>query len=216
MSDSSASTAGGRRIGVFGGTFDPIHIGHLIIAEEARVRLALTQVRFVPARVSPLKMPGTFFGGEDRLAMVGLAIADNPYFSASRIDLDREGPSYTVDTLTALRAGIAPEDQLYFIMGADSVAMLPQWHRAAEIIRLARIVAVSRPGTCLDLATLDERLPGLSAATDLITAVHIGISSTALRERLAEGRPIRYLVPAAVENYIRGQHLAGASGESAR
>jgi nicotinate-nucleotide adenylyltransferase len=140
MSDSSTGAAGGRRIGVFGGTFDPIHIGHLIIAEEARVWLALDEVRFVPARVSPLKMPGTFFDGEDRLAMVELAIADNHYFAASRLDLDREGPSYTVDTLAALRAEIAPQDRLYFIMGADSVASLPRWHRAPEIIRLARIV----------------------------------------------------------------------------
>jgi nicotinate-nucleotide adenylyltransferase len=206
----------GRRIGVFGGTFDPIHIGHLVIAEEARVRLALAQVLFVPARVSPLKLPGTFFSAEDRLAMVELAIADNPGFAASRVDLDREGPSFTVDTLRRLREACAPQDQLYFIMGADSVSMLHRWRQATEIIRLARIVAVSRPGFSLDLAALEPGLPGLAAATDLITAVHIGVSSTDLRRRLEEGRPIRYQVPAAVEAYIHAHHLVKEPGEPAR
>lgn len=196
-----------RRIGVFGGTFDPIHIGHLIVAEEARARLDLHRVVFVPARVSPLKLRGTFIPAEDRCRMVQLAIKDNPNFSLSRADLNREGPSFTIDTLHAVREEQGRETELYFVMGADSVCSIQAWHRPQEIIRLARIVAVSRPGFHMDFEALEKELPGIRQATEVISGLSIGISSTDIRARLREGLPIKYQVPASVEAYIHEHRL---------
>jgi nicotinate-nucleotide adenylyltransferase len=202
--EGSAREAGERalRVGALGGTFDPVHIGHLIIAEEARARLHLDRVVFIPARVSPLKRDGTLFSSEERCEMVRLAIADNPGFGLSRIDIDRAGPSFTVDTLRALKAEYGRNTALFFIMGMDSLLSLNRWHRPDEIIRLARIVAISRPGFEPDLAALDAEVPGLSAAAAIISSLQIGISSTDIRSRLAQGLPIRYQVSAAVEAYI--------------
>ncbi len=194
------------RIAIFGGTFDPIHIGHLVIAEEARVCLGLHRVIFVPARKPPHKVEEPNASAEERLEMVRLAIADNPYFCLSRVDLDREGPSFTVDTLRAMRADY-PQAELFFLMGADSLIHLRTWHDPQGILRLARILAVSRPGFPLDLDALDARLPGLAAATDVLTTVRLDISSTDLRARVREGRPIRYQVPDAVEAFIRARGL---------
>jgi len=195
------------RIGILGGTFDPIHIGHLIVAEEVRARLALQQVVFVPARVSPLKLDHAAAPPECRLRMVELAIQDNPYFGVSCIELTRTGPSYTVDTLRAIRDTCGPDVELFFIMGADSLSSLMAWRRPAEILRLARLVAVSRPTYALDLGALERGLPGIAAATDLVTTLEIGISATDIRARVAQNLPIRYLVPAPVEAYLREHHL---------
>jgi nicotinate-nucleotide adenylyltransferase len=196
-----------RRIGILGGTFDPVHIGHLIIAEEARARLGLQQVVLVPARVSPHKLWGTAATAEDRFRMVQLAIADNPSLVVSRVDIDRAGPSFTVDTLRALQTEYGPAAQLYFVMGADSLVHLKAWREPTEILRLARLVAVTRPGYAVDLAALERDLPGLRSVTEILVTVQLEISATALRERLREGWPIRYQVPAAVEAYIREHHL---------
>lgn len=190
-----------------GGTFDPVHIGHLIIAEEARVHLALDRVILVPARVSPFKLQSTFASAQDRLRMTELAIADNPHFGLSRVDLDRQGPSFTADTLLALRQEYGPETQLFFILGLDSLAGMKDWLRPQEVIRLARIVAISRPGFVVDWEALERDLPGLRAATEVIATVNLVISSSDIRARLARGWPIRYQVPAAVESYIREHHL---------
>jgi len=203
----SQSTPQPTRLGVIGGTFDPIHIGHLAIAEEARVRLALDGVLFVPARVSPLKLGNHLASGEDRYRMVALAIADNPSFRASRIELDREGPSYTVDTLRALRAANGEEAELYFIMGMDSLDTLTHWRRPDEILRLARLVVISRPDCHPDWASLEAAIPGASQAITVIDSLQLDISSTDLRERVRKGWPIRYLVPAPVETYIREHRL---------
>ncbi|MBM3190748.1 MAG: nicotinate (nicotinamide) nucleotide adenylyltransferase, partial [Chloroflexi bacterium] len=148
-----------RRLGVLGGTFDPIHIGHLIVAEEARARLGLDRVLFVPANLSPLKAGSTFFSGEERYHMVRLAIEGNPHFAVSRVDLDRTGPSYTVDTLRAIQAEYGPSVQLYFIIGMDALETFAAWHRPEEIIRLTRLVVVSRPGHGADWATLEAEVP---------------------------------------------------------
>jgi nicotinate-nucleotide adenylyltransferase len=202
--EGSVRKAGERasRVGMLGGTFDPVHIGHLIIAEEARARLHLDCVVFIPARVSPLKQDGTLFSSEERCEMVRLAIADNAGFGLSRIEVDREGPSFTVDTLQAFKAEYGRHVDLFFIMGMDSLSSLNRWHRPDEIIRLARIVAISRPGFEPDLAALEADVPGLSAATEVISSLQIGISSTDIRCRIAQGLPIRYQVPAAVEAYV--------------
>jgi nicotinate-nucleotide adenylyltransferase len=185
-----------------GGTFDPIHIGHMIVAEEARVCLALDGVLFVPARISPLKQEdGTLFSAEERWQMVKLAIADNPHFSASRVDLDRHGPSYTVDTLRQLKAIHRPAS-IHFILGADSLRSLREWRQPEEIAQLARLVAISRPGYSLGLEELDRDIPGLAAATDVLETLEIGISSSDIRRRLRQGLPIAYQVPRDVERFI--------------
>jgi len=197
------------RLGVLGGTFDPIHIAHLVIAEEARVLCRLDRVIFVPARVSPLKLQeGTLFTAEERYEMVRLAIADHPAFEASRLDLDRQGPSFTVDTLRLLRALYPPSISLFFVMGMDSLVNLHRWVRPDEIIRLARLIAISRPGYAPNLEALDRQVPGLAAATEMLLSLDIGISSTELRRRIQQGLPIRYQVPAAVEAYIHARYPA--------
>ncbi|HHX65097.1 MAG TPA: nicotinate-nucleotide adenylyltransferase [Chloroflexi bacterium] len=201
-SKAAEQTAGTCRLGVYGGTFDPIHIGHLIIAEEARARLGLDSILFVPARVSPLKLPGTCFSVEDRLRMVDLAVRDNPHFCVSRVDVDRPGPSYTADTLRALQEAY-PDAELYFIMGADSLESLHRWYRPEEIIHRARLVVVSRPGHAIELDALEAKLPGISDVVEPLTTLDIGISSTDIRRRLQVGLPIRYQVPDVVEAYIR-------------
>jgi nicotinate-nucleotide adenylyltransferase len=190
------------RIGVLGGTFDPIHYGHLAAAEEARAALELERVLFVPARVSPLKQDRPLTAAHHRLTMTRLATAANPAFQVSTVDLEREGPSYTVDTLALLQAELGPAAELYFIVGLDSLAELPQWHDPARLIRLCRIVAVSRPPHECDLAALERALPGVTERVSLLRIPLLDIASSDLRQRVREGRPIRYYVPPAVAEYI--------------
>lgn len=201
------------RLGVFGGTFDPIHIGHLILAEEARARLGLESVLFVPANASPLKAGGALFSNEERYRMVQMAIADNPHFRVSRLELERGGPSYTVDTLRALQASYGPDTQLYFIMGMDALMTFAAWHHPCEIIRLTRLLVFHRPGYRVDWPALERAVPGLRQATEVIATVDIGISSTDLRQRLQEGLPIKYQVPASVEAYILERYLVKERGK---
>ena len=188
------------RIGILGGAFDPIHYGHLAIAEEARAALRFDRVLLIPAAQQPLKRNGHAATPHQRLEMVQRACAANPAFEASPIEIKRPGPSYTVDTLRELQA--AGVGELHFILGADAAADLYRWHAARELIALARIVAVGRPGSSLDIAALDRSLPGLAAQLTLLQGPKLDISSTELRQRIAEGRPIRYLTPDAVIEYI--------------
>ncbi|TAK31341.1 MAG: nicotinate-nucleotide adenylyltransferase [Chloroflexota bacterium] len=191
------------KIGVLGGTFDPIHVGHLVIAEEVRVRLGLSRVLFVPARISPLKLARPLTAAEDRLRMLELAVASNPYFQVSRLDVDRPGPSYSVDTLRELRSQIGTETQVFFIVGADALVDLPNWRQPRSIIELCQVVGVSRPGfEGFDPATLDPLIPGASRKILLLDVPEIGISASAIRARISLGLSIRYLVPEAVERYI--------------
>jgi nicotinate-nucleotide adenylyltransferase len=205
------------RLGVMGGTFDPIHHGHLYCAENARECCGLNRVLFIPAGRSPFKPAGDQTEAEHRLAMVKVAIADNPYFAASRIELDRDGPSYTVDTLTALNREYGQSDdpaELCLIVGADALVTLGSWHRASEILRLAAIAAVPRPGT--DIAALRAAAAELEeqygARITLCDGPAVDISATELRRRLAAGRSIRYLVPAAVAGYIADHGLYAGPG----
>jgi len=183
-----------ERLGVFGGTFDPIHIGHLVIAQEAHERLRLDRVLFVPAHVSPLKRGMTLFTPAQRIAMTRAAIASDPRFAVSAIDVERAAPSYTADTLRLLKEQAGPDAQLYFILGVDALLTFAYWYHPEEIIHLARLAVISRPGYELDLEGLDHALPGLAAATDLIESVQIGISSTDLRQRLQRRASVRYFV----------------------
>jgi nicotinate-nucleotide adenylyltransferase len=202
------------RVGILGGTFDPIHYGHLVIAEQVRDALRLDRVLFVPAARPPHKMDEDVTPAADRAAMVGLAIAGNPAFVMSEIELQRDGPSYTVDTIRELtdeaaRQGVARD--LYFILSAEMLAGLNGWHEPAALLDLARLAVVPRPGTPLPDATrLAALLPAGIAAGDrveCVATVPLAHSASDVRDRAANGRSIRYLVPPAVEAYIRDHRL---------
>jgi len=195
------------RIGIIGGTFDPIHYGHLVIAEAARWEFALSQVVFVPAGRPPHKRDQVITPAEHRLAMVRLAVASNPYFSVSAVEVERPGPSYTVDTLKIF----CGKGEVYFITGADSVAEIGRWHRVEEILQRCWIVAATRPGysnkkSAEQLAMIDEKL---RARILPLSAPGVAVSATEIRGLVREGKPIRYLLPEEVEKYIRKYALYG-------
>lgn len=186
-----------------GGTFDPIHHGHLVAASEAATRFELDEVVFVPTG-QPYRKSGSVSPAEDRYLMTVIATASNPRFSVSRVDVDREGPTYTVDTLRDL-GRIFPDDELFFITGADALEQILSWHRAREMFELAHFVGVTRPGFELD----GDHLP--RGASSLLDVPAMAISSTAVRERVAHAEPVWYLVPDGVVQYIskRGLYRAG-------
>jgi len=192
-----------------GGTFDPIHYGHLVVAEEVRATLDLAEMVFVPTGQPPHKQEGTVTAAQHRFAMLELATASNPHFSISRIELDRPGPSYTVETLRLLREQWGRQTALYFIIGWDSLEELTTWHDPAGILQqLTYLVVVHRPGhqeVPGYREHLEERLPGIKQPLLTMPAPQLDISATDLRLRVAEGRPIKYQTPEAVEHYI-AQH----------
>lgn len=196
-----------RKIGVIGGTFDPIHYGHLAAAEEARVRINLERVLFVVAGVPPHKLNEEVTPVEHRLAMVRLAITSNPYFEISTVDVERPGPSYTVDTVSILQERSGQGTEIYFIMGLDSLVELSTWHQPQRLIQLCRLVAAKRPGIQIDAAELETSLPGISSRLQIIDMPEVDISSTELQERVREGLPIKYQVPEEVERYINDHGL---------
>jgi nicotinate-nucleotide adenylyltransferase len=187
------------RLGVFGGTFDPVHVGHLAIAHAALESVPLDRVLFVIARRSPLKERGPVASEEDRLRMLELAIAGEPRFAVSRVELDRNGPSYTVDTLELL----AGADDLFLILGSDAIADLPRWKDPDRIARLATLVVADRPGA-------PERTG--DAPVVQFDAPRLDISSRELRARAARGRSLRYLVPDHVWKHIEARGLYRAEG----
>lgn len=196
-----------RRLGILGGTFDPIHHGHLVAAQEALYRLELERVLFVPAGSPPHKPALPISPAVHRVQMVELAIAGRPDFARSRVDVDRPGPHYTVDALALLREQWGPEALFFFIVGTDSLAELPAWHRPDRLVTMAELAVVERPGVAVDLAELERHLPGLAAHLHWVPMPGLEISSSDLRARVRAGRPISYLLPAAVEQYIREQRL---------
>lgn len=200
------------RVGILGGTFDPIHYGHLILAEEARACLALDRVLFVPAKEPPHKLLQPYSPAADRLEMVRLAIATNPHFEVSDVDLARPGPSYTVDTLALLQESLGPRAELYFLMGLDSLANLLTWHEPAGIVARAHLVVARRPGFTADLQGLEGALPGITARTHILEIPEIGIASHDLRRRVREGLPIRYQLPDEIEAFIHARGLYRATG----
>lgn len=202
---SHTSWAARMRLGLFGGTFDPIHMGHLVLAESCREACALEKVWFVVAGAPPHKK-GERTSVQDRLEMVRIAIAGNAAFEVSEIEARRPGPHYSVITLEQVHAE-RPKDALFFLIGADSLRDLPTWREPERIAALATIVVVDRPG--IDPAVLDD-LPDFGPGTNpcqIVRVPPIGISSTDLRQRLAEGRGVRYQVPRGVEAYIRARGL---------
>jgi nicotinate-nucleotide adenylyltransferase len=195
-------------IGVLGGTFDPVHVGHLIIAEEARIRLGLSQVVFVPAGQPWLKQDSDISSGEHRLEMIRLAIAPNAFFRASTVDLERPGPSYTVDTLADLKRELGQEGNLYFILGLDALAGLPTWKEPQKIVELCYLVAAKRAEAMdVDMDSLERSIPSISSRVIILDNPLIDISSSDIRQRVAEGKSIHAMVPDAVERYIREKRL---------
>jgi nicotinate-nucleotide adenylyltransferase len=193
------------RLGLLGGTFDPPHYGHLLAAQEAAWQLKLERVLFLPARQNPLKEDEPSTPAEYRCEMVARAIADNPLFELSRLDLNRPPPSYTVDLLNQLQA---PGRELFFLVGADILPELPRWHEPREILRLARLVVVNRPESPLpDIQALEAALPGAKQRVDLVVIPGVATSARYLRARAAAGQPLGYLTPPAVERYIREKGL---------
>lgn len=199
--------ASSTRIGIIGGTFDPIHIGHLIIAEESRIRLGLDKVIFIPAGAPPHKPDSPISDAEDRYNMTVLATRDNPHFEVSRMELERSGPSYTVDTIAELRREYGDEADLYFIMGADSVLDILLWYEPGKLLSMCKVVAAARPG--YDTTEARRKLPReyLERIVFLHDSPEVSVSSTELRDRVASGIPIRYLVTPDVEDYIRENRL---------
>ncbi len=190
-------------LGIYGGTFDPPHLGHLAAAQEALRACTLARVLFTPNARNPLKINEPISDEAHRLAMTELAVRDNPDFELSRADVDRGGPSYTVDLLRALRASLAPGIELAFIAGMDVLHELPRWRDPLGILELARLIVISRPGEdTLPPTALDDRLPGASSRITVLETPGVAISSTQLRARVAAGQPIRYLVPDPVAGYV--------------
>jgi nicotinate-nucleotide adenylyltransferase len=196
-----------RRLGILGGTFDPIHHGHLLAAEEAYHQLALDRVLFVPAGVPPHKPARPISSADHRVRMVELAIAGKPYFALSRVDVDRPGLSYTVDTLELLRATWGPDPRFFFIEGNDSLSDIACWYRPQRLIELCELAVVARPGSQIDLPELERRLPGISRRIHWVKIPLLEISSSDLRARVRAGRSISYLVPREVEAYIQEHRL---------
>ncbi len=189
------------RLGVMGGTFDPVHHGHLVAASEAATLFELDQVVFVPTGQPWQKGAGEVTPAEDRYLMTVIATASNPRFTVSRVDVDRAGPTYTIDTLLDLRAMYGPDVEMFFITGADALAQILSWRRADELFELAHFVGVTRPG--YDLA--DAHLP--DGVVTLVEIPAMAISSSACRERVRDGRPVWYLVPDGVVQYIDKRRL---------
>ena len=201
------------KLGILGGTFDPIHMGHLIIAQEAASRAALDEVWFIPTGQPWLKRGNRISPSHHRMEMVRLALECNPGFKVSSIEVDRPGPSYTVDTLMALREGDARGDSLFFILGMDSLETLHRWHQPERLFDLCTLVGVSRPEhRGFDLASLDRIRPGASGEVTIVDGPDIGISGAEIRRRVAQGQPITYWVSRAVERYVHENELYREAG----
>jgi nicotinate-nucleotide adenylyltransferase len=191
----------GERIGIMGGTFDPIHHGHLVAASEVGHFFSLDEVIFVPTGQPWQKNGRKVSPPEDRYLMTVIATASNPRFSVSRVDIDRPGETYTIDTLRDLRAQRGPDVEFYFITGADALAMMISWRDADELFKMAQFVGCTRPGHRLTISNLP------SDRISLVEVPALAISSTECRERVRAGKPIWYLVPDGVVQYISKRRL---------
>lgn len=195
-------------IGVLGGTFDPVHNGHLMVAEEAKTRLNLAEVIFVPAGQPWLKTDRVITPAEHRLQMLQLALADKPGFKLSTMEIERDGPSYTIDTISELQGQLNAEDELFFILGWSSLAELPQWRDAPRLIQTCYLVAAPRPGASRpNLKALEASIPGISQRVMLLDKPYIHVSASEIRDRVARGLSVRHLVPEPVNRYIKEHKL---------
>jgi nicotinate-nucleotide adenylyltransferase len=196
-------------IGVLGGTFDPIHSGHIIIAEKARLDLGLARILFVPAGQPRLKSRKITLIAH-RVEMVKRAIASNPYFELSTVEIGRPGPSLSVDTVDIMQQQLGTGVELFFLVGWDSLAGLPQWKEPNRLVKLCKLVAVTRPGFSRpDLKALESLVPGVAQSVVWLDIPPVDISSTDIRNRVARGLSIHGLVPDEVEAYIKENKLYG-------
>jgi nicotinate-nucleotide adenylyltransferase len=193
-----------RRIGIMGGTFDPIHHGHLVAAEEARWQFRLDQVLFIPTG-QPWQKPVGVSPAEDRYLMTVIATASNPAFAVSRLEVDTPGPSYTVDTLRRLRAELPEGTRLLFIGGADLLRQLLTWKEPEQVLALAELIAATRPD--FDVDDVVQKVPGAAGRVHRMEIPALAISSSDIRARVARGAPIEYLVPEGVARYIEKRAL---------
>lgn len=191
------------KLGIFGGTFDPIHLGHLLMAEVTWQELGLNRVLFVPAGDPPHKQEAEKTAAYHRRAMVAAAIADNPHLELSLVDLERPGPHYSVDTVQLVRTKYdLAADQCFFIIGGDSLVDLPKWYHTEELVRLCRLAVIHRPGYRPDLTSLEKVIPGLNMRVEWVEMPLSGISSSEIRARVRGGLSIRYQVADLVREYI--------------
>ena len=194
-------------IGVFGGTFDPPHVGHLILADEARAVLSLSTVLWVVTGIPPHKPAQPVSPVTHRLGMVERSIQGNPGFEISRIELDRPGPHFAAETLELL-ASAHPNQEWVYVMGEDSLADLPNWHRPSDFVQLCRsIVVLRRSQVEADLDHLERKIPGLTAKVRLLAVPLVDVSARDIRRRVQTGQPFRYLVPSSIAEYIRQHRL---------
>jgi len=204
------------RIGLLGGTFDPVHNGHLMLAEEARSTMGLDRVLFVPAGQPPHKLNESHSAPTHRVRMLELAIASNPTFDISRVDIDRPGPHYSVDMVRLIRGKMGNAAELFFLMGLDSLANLMTWYEPAELLAQCRLVVARRPGSTIDHDALISALPSLEDRLYFIEMPLIEIAGEDLRRRVRCGQPIRYQVPEVVRDYILEQGLYVAKEHAAQ
>jgi nicotinate-nucleotide adenylyltransferase len=197
----------GSRLGVMGGTFDPIHYGHLVTAEEALNQFGLDGVTFVPTGKPWMKEHEVVSPAEDRYLMTVIATASNPLFRVSRMEVDRDGPTYTVDTLQGLKQELGADVDLFFVTGADAVLEIVQWKEPGDLFGLAHFIAATRPG--YDIAAFEAHAPNKHPGITVMHVPALAISSTDIRTRVHQGRPIRYLVPEGVKSYIEKAGLYG-------
>ena len=197
-----------KKVGIIGGTFNPIHIGHLIMAERAYEEFELDEILFIPEGISYFKDQSTILDKKTRIALTGEAIGDNPHFALSTIECDRAGNSYTYETLEELKSK-NPDTQYYLIIGADSLVQMELWQKPENILRDAIILVAKRQGPTTQefLDKMEDIKTKYNADIRVIPCTYIDISSTEIRERVKSGKSIRYLVPEVTENYIRKHHL---------
>jgi nicotinate-nucleotide adenylyltransferase len=205
-----------NRIGLFGGTFDPPHLGHLILASEAQSQLELNRLLWILSPEPPHKQENLITPVEHRLAMVQLAIADNPAFEFSRIELDRPGPHYTLDTIQII-AEQNPGADIVPVIGGDSLRDLPKWHEPQKIVYACHWIGVMRrPNEEPNLAELERKLPGISSKVHYVDAPLLEIASREIRSRIAEGKSVRYYLPESVQEYIEQHHLYHSPAHASR
>lgn len=196
-----------KRIGIFGGTFDPPHLGHLILSEEAFYQLDLSLLLWVLTPNPPHKLDQTITPLEHRLSMVKLAIKDTQNFELSKVEIDRPGPHFTLDTVRIL-AGLYPQADLILLIGGDSLHDLPTWHQPLDLVTAChRIGVMRRPGDSIDLSALERELPGLTDRVRFVDAPLLEIASSQIRKRISEGRPYQYYLPESVYSYIKEHKL---------
>lgn len=200
-------TMGKKRVGIFGGTFDPIHMGHLIVAETIMDEFHLDKVVFIPAAVPPHKLDKQISPAKHRYMMTMLATCSNPRFQVSDMEMHRQGPSYSRDTLAQLLKEHGSDTEFYFIVGADSVENLHTWNRIDELLTMCHFIGASRPGCMPDMEKIAQRFGPLAEKIHCLETPELEISSTEIRHRVGQKRTIRYIVPETVEQYIYKEKL---------